>query len=81
MVLPPNKVSEPLKDISNLVGNSSNGQFVRRARGLTKEDTTTKVQIKDRLNGSILKENIMNVSADYTSKSYEPLKLENDFTA
>jgi len=47
---------------------------------VTKGDTTTKVQIKDRLNGSILKENIMNVSADYTSKSYQPLKFENDFT-
>ena len=74
-------MKEPLKDISNLVANSSNAQFVRRARAATKGDTSTKVQIKDRLNCSILKENIMNVSADYTSKSYQPLKLENDFTA
>jgi len=71
--------AEPLKDISNLVSNTTNGQFVRRHRPMPKGDTTTKVQIKDRLIGSIMKENNLNISADYGSKSYEPIKLENNY--
>ena len=27
-----------------------------------------------------MKENVLNVSADYTSKSYQPIKLDDDFS-
>jgi hypothetical protein len=46
---------------------------------MVKGDTTTKVQIKDRLNTSILKEDILNISADHASSNQKSLHIKGDF--